>query len=210
MSRRVGICGLFACAMAAVAIAPSAAAAAQWDWAVNGSPVPAGKKVAVDLAATTPLMLEVPALELTVKCEEWVGKGHLEGGMTGMGTIKSPGQMCEFRKDHLEPALCRLKLVEGELSVREADAGPPNEIAVFVKEIQLKGHFSGGKKQETLTGEGPVFTEGPLGATNVFVFGAGKEASNLTIGGAPATLGGEVRFSVKKDPASVIGYAQLP
>jgi hypothetical protein len=186
----------------------SASASTQWDWAINGSPVAAGKKVAITAAATVPLTIAVPALELTVKCEGWTGKGDLLGGMTGTGRLKSPGETCEFRKDHKEPGICHLKLTDGELSVGESAAGPPGSFAMFVKEIRLKGRFSGAKKQETLKGEGTVPAEGPLGGQNLFEFGAGGGA-NFTVAGSPATLTGQLRFTVKSDPASAIAYAQL-
>ena len=200
----------FACTLAGLVLVPATAAAssAQWDWAVNGSPVPAGKKVAITAPAKGTLTISVPAMELTVKCEEWVGKGHLVGGMTGTGALKSPGETCEFRKDHKEPGICHLKLVDGELSVGESAGGPPSRVQMFVKELRLKGRFSGGKTQETLKGEGAVLLEGPSGEPNLFEFGVAEEAG-LTIAGAPATLSGQVRLTVKSDPASSIGYAQL-
>ncbi len=201
---------MLGCALSAIALVPASANAAnQWDWAVNGSPVPAGKKVAITAQAASPLTISAPALELTVKCEEVRGKGSLVGGMTGTGVLKWPGEKCEIRKDHKEPLFDPVKLVLGELSVGESAAGPPQEIQMFVEELQIKVHFPGEAK-ETLKGEGDVFAEVPPAASNLFVFGAAKDEPTLTIGGAPATLDGEVHFTVKKDPASTIGFAQLP
>jgi hypothetical protein len=209
--RRARFGGALACAAAALALAPGSAAAAQWDWAIDGSPVPAGKRVAVSFATTGVLTIAVPALELTVTCEVVSGTGHLTGGQTGGGSIKTPDERCAFRKDHMEPNSCRVKLVDGELSVAEtAGAGPPDEVKVNVKELRMKGRFSGGKAQETLKGEGAVWALGPLAEENRFVFGAANEASSLTVNGQPATVETQVRFIVKNDPAAVIGFAMLP
>ncbi len=209
--RRVRIGGTLAVAVAALALSPGSAVAAQWDWAVNGSPVPAGKSVAVTFATTGVLTITVPALELTVTCEAVSGAGHLVGGQTGGGSIKTRDERCAFRKDHMEPNSCRVKLVDGELSVGETGgAGPPDEVKVNVKELRLKGPFSGGKAQETLKGEGAVWAVGPLAEENRFAFGGAKEPSSLTVNGQPTTLETQVRFTVKKDPAAVIGFAMLP
>ena len=210
--RRASFGGTLALAAAALALAPGSAAAAQWDWAINGSPVPAAKKVAVTFATTSVLTITVPALELTVTCEAVSGTGHLVGGQTGGGSIKTRNEQCAFRKDHREPDSCRVKLVDGELSVGEtaAGAGPPDEVKVNVKELRLKGRFAGGKAQETLHGVGAIWAVGPLAEENRFVFGAAKEESSLTVDGQPATVETQVRFIVKNDPAAVIGVAMLP
>ncbi len=211
--RRGWLGGTLAVAAAALALAPGSAAAAQWDWAINGAPVPAGKNVAVKFATIGVLTITVPALELTVTCEAVSGTGHLVGGQTGGGSIKTKSDQCTFRKDHLEPNSCRVKLGDGELSVGETPvgaAGPPDEVEVNVKQLTLTGPFSGGKAKETLQGEGAVWAVGPLNEENRFVFGAAKEPSSLTVSGQPATVETQMRFTVKKDPAAVIGFAMLP
>ncbi len=163
------------------------------DWAVNGVALTPGQEVAVKFASVSPIQLTVPGQEIDATCAKWKAKGKLVGGTQGTGELTS----VKFSKCTEAGATGRAVRVKIEIphvpiqTDSDHPVGTPTTI-----EWPLVGLFRKGIKELEIAGVVDAF--GPKEGNLVDFPQPSLEATTLTVGGSPAQLVGEGRFTLPK------------